>query len=585
MRDREVSCVAPGSRGKTMSPTISRIAWILVTCCTLFPSISTATTVQVSGHVTDATTGQPVANADVNIWESFPDQNFNQHAFTDSNGYYQLGVPGGYAHFNVSAASYVTQDQLIVHIDTNPVSQDFSLASAGSISGKIHAATAGDPALANATVSLLDADSKSTIAQTTSAGDGSYSFADLAPGTYGVCVIDPTDIYIDSCYNGNDIPADGSITLTTLDLTAGGGFSGIDLSLQVGAVMSGTLSDSYFGGPIADTPIEFTLYSPQGTQVAAVTTNTDAQGGFTLVGLAAGSYYLEAGAHFISGSQNSAYTLRLYGGGECALPSGQSPSCPFATATQVVVPTGGVTGVDFDLFPGYVVKGRVTDANTGAGIPNATINVCDNPSIFLYGVSGTATTDANGDYTIGHAVGAHTYISATNAPGYLSVIWPSTSTQPSDGCLGPEKSAAQQLDFTVPDQVLTGVDFGLQTGASISGTVTASDLPGNLIEANLWLYLSDGQGGTTWVATLRSDVNGYFQTPGVQPGTYYIAAYYDNGADCQMYSAATCGTWNPTDPLSLDFSAATPVPLTSGQAQTGVALQLKGDVFHSSFDN
>jgi hypothetical protein len=542
--------------------------------------------VQASGHVSDAITGQPVANADVNIWESFPDPIFNQHTSTDGNGYYQMAVPdGSIVHYSVSATGYATQNQDIFPAGADPVVVDFALASAGSISGTIHAATAGNPAVANVTVSLLDASSKTTIAQTTTGTDGSYSFPGLTAGAYGVCVIDPTDIYIDSCYSDNDIPADGTITLTTLDLTAGGGFSGIDLSLQTGAVMSGTLSDSYFGGPIADTPIEFTLYSPQGAQVAAVTANTDAQGGFTLVGLAAGSYYLEAGAHFIAGSQNSAYTLRLYGGGECALPSGQSPSCPFATATQVVVPTGGLTGVDFGLFPGYVVKGRVTDANTGAGIPNATINVCDNPSIFLYGISGTATTDANGNYTIGHAVGAHTYISATNAPGYLSAVWPSTPTQPSDGCLGPEKSAAQQLNFTAPDQVLTGVDFGLHTGASISGTVTAGDLPGNPIEANLWLYQSDGQGGTTWIATLRSDANGHFQTPGVPPGAYYIAAYYDNGADCQMYSAEACGTWDPTHPLSLDLSAATPVPLTPGQAQTGVALQLKGDVFHDSFDN
>jgi hypothetical protein len=552
----------------------------------LAPAPSSASTVLISGHVTGAATSVPIANADVNIWESFPDRIFNQHAYTDANGYYQMAVPSAsIVHFIVSATGFTTQNQDIFSVDSGTLIQDFAMTGGGSIFGEIHAAIAGNPALANVTVSLLDANSKSTIAQTSSAADGSYSFQDIGPGTYGICVFDPTDIYIDSCYDAKDVAADGTVSVTPIDVVAGSSLSGIDVSLSIGAVMSGTLSDSYFGGPIADTPIEFTLYSPQGTPVAAVTQNTDAQGRFALVGLAAGSYYLEAGAHYIVDSQNSAYTLRLYGGGECALPWGQSPSCPFSTATQVAVPAGGVTGVDFDLFPGYIVKGKVTDANTGAGIPNATINVCDNPSSFLYGVSGTATTDANGDYTIGHAVGAQTYIAVTNAPGYLSAIWPSTFTQPSDGCLGPEKSAAQQLVFSTPDQVLPGIDFGLQTGASISGTVTASDLTVNPIEANLWLYSSDGQGGTSWVATLRSDANGYFQTPGVPPGTYYIAAYYDNGADCQMYSAAGCGSWDPTVPLSLNFSAATPVPLTAGQAKTGVTLQLKGDVFHDSFDN
>jgi len=568
-----------------MSPTHSRIAWILVACCTFLPSISEATNVQVSGHVTGAATSQPVANADVNIWESFPDPIFNQHTVTDGNGYYQMNVPSGYAHFVVSAAGYANQSLGLVSIDAVPVVQDFALTRAGSISGKIRATTVGNAVLANVTVSLLDADSKDTIAQTSSAVDGSYTFADLVPGQYAVCVLDPTDIYLDTCYDDVPVSADGTIGFTPITVNGGDDLSGTDITLVVGATLSGTLSDSYFGGPIAGSTVQFTLYSPLGAQVGAVTTDTDAHGGFTLVGLAAGSYYLAAGVPFIAGlNSNGAYTMRLFGGGECALP-GQAPSCPFATATQVIIPAGGITGVDFDLFPGYVVKGKVTDANTGMGIPNATINVCDNPSTFLYGVSGIATTDANGEYTIGHAVGTHTYIAVTNAPGYLSVIWPSTPTEPSDGCVGPEHLAAQQLNFTAPDQVLTGIDFGLQTGATISGTITASDLPGEPVTASLNLYSSE-DGAVGWVATLHSDANGNYKTPGVPPGSYYIAAFYDNGADCQMYSGATCGAWwNPISPLNFDFSAATPIQLTAGQAQTGAALQLKGDVFHDSFDN
>lgn len=567
-----------------MPSTYSQVAWILFVCCTLAPSLSGATNLLVSGHVTDAATSQPIASADVDIWESFPDSPFDQHVTTDNGGYYQASVPEANVHFTVSASGYVTQDLEIFSVNTSPMIQDFALTSAGSISGKIDAATAGNPAVSNASVSLLDADSQNVLARTSSADDGSYSFTGVAPGQYAVCVLDSTDIYLDICYDNVPVSADGTIGFTPITVNDGDNLTGTDITLAIGATLSGTLSDSFFGGPIADSPIEFTLYSPQGTQLAAITADTDAHGGFTVVGLAAGSYYLAAGANFRAGyNTNGAYTMRLYGGGECALP-GQSPSCPFATATQIIVPAGGITGVDFDLFPGYVVKGKVTDANTGTGIPNATINVCDNPSIFLYGVSGTATTDANGEYTITHAVGAHTYIAVTGAPGYLSVIWPSTPTEPSDGCVGPEHSAAQQLDFTAPDQVMTGIDFGLQTGASISGTVTASDLPGNPIEANLWLYSSDGEGGTSWVATLHSDANGNFQTPGVPPGTYFIAAFYDDGADCQLYSAGACGaSWNPTGPLSLDFSAATAVPLTAGQAQTGVALQLKGDVFHDGF--
>lgn len=542
----------------------------------LVPALSNATSVLISGHVTDAATSQPIANAAVNIWESFPDPYFDQNTTTDANGYYQMDVPTGNVHWTVSANEYVTQNQQVLSVTTGPVTQDFAMVGAGSVSGIIRAATSGNPALANATVSLLDANSKSTIAQTSSAGDGSYTFQGLAPGVYGVCVIDPTDIYIDSCYDAIDIGADGAINLTTIDLTSGNSFTGIDLSLHVGASLSGILTDRYFGTPIANAQIGLTLYSSSQNQVAVTTVTTDASGGYSLQGLATGAYYLEAGQFLQPGLSNSVYSYQLYGGGEC------DPSCPFAGATQIQVPAAGASGMNFSLFPGYIVTGRVTDASSGRGIPGVVINVCDNLNLMIYGISGTATTDANGDYAVGHSSGAYTYIAAIDAPGYLGEIWPSTFTNSSDGCIGSEKSAAQTLSFTAPDEVLSGINFSLQSGAAISGTVTASDLPGKPIAASLNLYSVNGQ-NVQWIATVHSDTDGNYTTPGIATGNYYIAAYFDNRADCQMYSAATCGSWDPTSPLSFSFATATAIQLTANQLQTGVNLQLKGDIFHGSF--
>jgi hypothetical protein len=519
----------------------------------------------------------------VDIWELFPDPLFDQHTITDNAGYYQMDVPdAAIVHFTVSASGFITGTQEVSPDGSSSVAQDFALAVAGSVSGTIHASTHDGPVLADVTVSLLDATTQEILDQVSTDAEGRYAFRDLLSGSYGICVFDAQDIYIDSCYDAKTVAADGTISLTPVNLANGDGLSGIDMSLSVGATLSGQLSDSYFGTPISNAAMELTLYSPSEKQVAKLTANTDANGGFTIAGLAAGSYYLEAGAHFRSYNTNAAYTLRLYGGGECALPSGQSPSCPFASGTLINVPASGISGIDFSLFPGYVVKGKVADADTGVGIANVTIKVCDNPSVFLYGISGSTTTDANGNYTIAHAVGVHTYISATQAPGHLSVIWPSTPTQPSGDCIGPEHSAAQQLEFTQPDQELTGVNFNLQAGASISGTVTASDLAGEPLAASLNLYASDGQ-SLQWLASLQSNSSGNFMTPGLDAGTYYLAAYYDNCADCQMFSASDCGAWNPYDPLSFDASTATAIELTTGQAETGIVLQLKGDIFHDGF--
>jgi hypothetical protein len=544
--------------------------------CALLPARGNATLV--SGQVTDAATGYLLQGAIVQAFESVPYPFFLQTTTTDASGDYQIDVPDGLAQMSASLDPYVAQTQF-VSLDSIPQTADFALVVAGSIAGTVSLASTFQP-LAHATISLLDAQSDTLIAQAETADDGTYSLSGINPAEYAVCIVDSSDVYLDICYNSMPISADGTMNFTPVTLADGQALTGIDFSMQTGATLSGTLHDSYFNVPIADAPIALTLYSPQQNQVVTATITTGPDGDFALNGLASGSYYLEAGEYFGTYMTNGAYNFQLYGGGECTGLISQFAPCPFASATLIDISAAVRANIDFDLFPRYVVTGKVTDAQTGTGIAGVTINSCDNPSEFLPSLSGTTTTDANGNYALAHVVGAQTFVAATDAPGYPTVLWPN-AVMPYFSCASTSFYDGTQLNFSAPDQVLTDVNFSLPHGAVITGGVNSIDVPFLPVSSTLGVYKSDGQ--TAQLAmTVKSTANGGYAATGLAPGNYYVAAYFDNQTDCQLFDAVPCTAgWTPAN---MDVSNATPITLGDGEEKDDVDFLLKVKIFHDGFE-
>ena len=442
------------------------------------------------------------------------------------------------------------------------------LSEAASISGAVFSGATNLP-IEYPSVYLLDAVSKNIVSGATTAADGTYSIANLAPGDYGVCVIDSADEYMDGCYDGLSIGADGVRNFTTITLGNDEDLQDIDVTLQLGSTLSGTLSDSYFNVPVANASAYFTLYSVQQAQVAAIVIDTSANGAFTLRGLAPGSYYLEAGISFAY-QADSFYPQRLYGGNSCI------PQCAFATGTVIDVPPSGISGINFPLSPGYFVSGTVTDSQTGLGIPNVTINTCDAPAWLLFGTSASAVTDINGHYLIAHAANEQTHIATIDASGYINVTWPNAVMPPAHGCRNSSFYGGDTLTFSSPDETLSDIDFVLDRGAAVSGTVTASDLPGNPpLSANVAIYSDDGANAAL-LGIVKTAADGTYVTVGVPAGTYHVAAYYDSGEDCQIYDHIDCGTdWSAQLAWGINTFGSTPIVLTAAQNQNGINLQLK----------
>ena len=545
------------------------LLWVFACLCALVCAPAGAAIV--TGQVTDAATGNPLGGAAIDAFDLFT--HFSASVIADGNGNYQLDVTGN-PQVTASYSGYESQGQFVNGAST----LNFALVLTGRIAGSVHSAGA---ALADVPLSLYDAQNLSFVRSAASDSNGSYTF-DVPPGQYAVCVIDSADIYADQCYSGQNYPGpDGNLDFTTVALSGGQQIGGIDFDLAVGATISGSLHDSYFNAPIAQKTIGITLYSSSQRFLGSVITETDATGAYSVQGLVPGTaYFIAVGAYASNQQPNTLYTARLYGGGECV------PSCNLTPAALTTVPAGGLSGVDFDLFPGRIVTGRVTDAQTGTGIAGVTLGAGEFACGLLVCVTGTAVTDANGDYTLAHLYGQDgVHVATHRAPGYIDTLWPNTPCAPSSNCVYGFHDA-NSIDFNAPDQIVPGIDFALSRGASVSGRVTLLDNPGlGVAYADVAIYYDDGQNGPQLFEHFGAGADGRYSSDAWAAGTYYVAAYVDGVVyDCQFYGAVACNPMQ-TPPYMGVAPGAQSIVIASPGNQPNVDIALRVDqIFYANFE-
>jgi len=541
-------------------------AALLVLLCTV-SSASRATTL--SGHVTDAGTGNGVAGASVSGVILFSPTSFL--TTTDAGGYYQVNIAAGTYAATASADGYL-QANASLNVSADPVVADFVLTRPASVSGTVRVQSSG-VGLADETVILTPIDDGTLGGQSVSTDDGSYSITDIQPGHYYACVANPNDGYLDQCFNGMNIPASGISAYTTITLASGDHLTGIDFSLMSGSTITGTLHDSYFQTPIANAPVAFKLISSAQQIVNAIDSTTDANGQFTLQGIAAGDYYLSAGARFVYWHPNTYYFPALHGGGDCI------PSCTPGPSNLFTVPAGGVaSAIDFSLRPGHIVTGKVTDSQSGLGIGGVTVQTCELPGP-LFNITATAKTASDGSYTLSHVLGngvTHAY--TANSLGYVDIAWPNTPIYISTFC---DTIDGTSLAFGNPQEQLSDIDFALTTGAAITGQVTATEFPGVGVPAQVEVWKDEG-GSLSLAWSGLTDMNGNYESNGLQTGTYYVLAYYGLYEECQVYSGQSCA--NDGGPPSVDPVSASPLTFDSISTQSGVNLQLAVDIFRNTFE-
>jgi len=189
------------------------------------------------------------------------------------------------------------------------------------------------------------------------------------------------------------------------------------------------------------------------------------------------------------------------------------------------------TDVDFHMVAvdsgAGTVSGTVTDEKTGQPIPEANVHFLSTTFYCLYPV----ITDSVGEYELN--IPCDTYRVQVFADGYLSEYYDNV----------PDWSAAELI--TVQDSSdITGIDFNLTRGCTISGIVTDSnqgpledvyilamtELPYDSLE---WTQSTDSRYESYMTAT---DSNGFYTITNLPEGSYFVRGeYYKNGGQYSVY--------------------------------------------------
>ena len=313
---------------------------------------------------------------------------------------------------------------------------------------------AGEAGINGVTVQLLDAASN-VVATATTSGDGNYTFANLAAGTYTVKVV--TSSLPAGLTPTYDLDGVATPSSATLSLAAGASRTDVDFGYKhTGSVgdrvwLDTNANGAQDAGEAGINGVTVQLLNAANTVVATTTTSGD--GNYTFNNLAAGSY-----------------TVKIVAS---SLPAGTAPTFDLdgiATANQAgFTLAAGASRTDVDF--GYKNTGSIgdrvwLDANANgaqdageAGINGVTVQLLDGGGNVL----ATATTSGDGSYTFNNlAAGSYTVrIVASSLPAGVA---PSFDL---DGI-----ASANQASFTLAAGAnRTDVDFGYKNTGSVGDRV------------------------------------------------------------------------------------------------------------------
>jgi len=232
--------------------------------------------------------------------------------------------------------------------------------------------------------------------------------------------------------------------------------------------------------------------------------------------------------------------------------------CDTTTGTAISVTVGSPTsGVDFALELGGTIAGTLTDAATTAPIQYA--------NVFLYDASGnyvgSTETDASGDYVTYAGLPTGTYYALTaNYQLYLDELYDDVP------CFDFSCDVTTGTPISVTVGLTTGgIDFAIDKGGAISGTVLDASTASPIAGLNVNVY---GAGGL-WVTYASTDASGGYTTwVGLPTGSYFAATMNSKGFADELYDDLPCPG------SSCDVTAGAPISVTAGSTTGGIDFAL-----------
>lgn len=433
-------------------------------------------------------------------------------------------------------------------------------------------------AFSGVTVNLSGA----STATTTTAADGSYSFAGLANGNYSVMpsktgnIFNPISLAVSvsgANATGKNFAATAS-TATTYSISGSTGITGVTVTLSganTGSVVSGTSGAYTFSGLLAGTysltpSLSGYTFSPTSSPITITNANITTGANFTATAIPlphsisgtvsgatmSGVTITVTGTATATATTNSSgvYTVPgLYDGSYTVTPS--KTGFTFSPiSTPVPMAGANVTGKNFtaavNTVPTYTLSGTVS----GPYVEGVTITMSGS------GV-GATTTNASGAYSFAN-LPAGTYTLTPSLTGYIySPAAPAVAV-----------SANTVQNFTASSTIAS---------YSISGTVTVSTAKTGTIYLRVYNTGCTGCGSYTVAGTSIATTGGAYTIRGLQPGTYTVNAEMDalntgfkNVGNPVGASTATAIT--TADVPNVNVTVANPTPPTPVTPTTGLSV-------------
>ncbi|MBC1286840.1 hypothetical protein HB818_13830 [Listeria booriae] len=474
--------------------------------------LSTLNNSAVSGTVTDAATGNGLANTRVELHDV--QGNLINAQQTDASGHYNFtGLAAGDYYTKVVIPSdydFVSSNGFgsdgnsnYIQLNGDNTSSNYTIAlkkqvkDNSAVSGTVTDAATGN-GLANTRVELHDVQGNLINAQQTDAS-GHYNFTGLAAGDYYTKVVIPSDY---DFVSSNGFGSDGNSNYIQLngDNTSSNYTIALKKQVKDNSAVSGTVTDATTGNGLANIRVE--LHDVQGNLVDAK--QTDASGRYNFTGLAAGNYYTKvvipnnydfANSNGFGSDGNSNY-IQL---------DGQNTSSNYTIALKKQANT--------------TISG-VINTPSGQGVSE---------NVSLYNVDGTlvktVATNSQGNFSFDGISEGNYYVKASIPESYT---FESSAGFGSDG-----NSYYLQADGTSNISNLR-LTLAQKTG-QIRSTVF-SDLNKNgtqetgesgIAGATVTLYSNIG----AVVETTTTDANGLYKFETITPGTYYVKVTAPTGYD------------------------------------------------------
>jgi hypothetical protein len=371
----------------------------------------------IQGIVTEAAgANAPLEGVEVEVLNASSEE-FIESAQTDSAGEYHVeGLPAGtykvdftpafgsefVGQFFEKVSTFAAATPVTVSDGATTTGIDAQLVKGATVSGTVKAEGA---ALAGAEVIVfpIGLGEPSFIGFATSKADGSYSVAGVPPGEYAV--------EFEPGQGQNLVPQfweakESFAQATPVPVSGETAVPGIDANLHVGAQISGAVTDASTHQPVANVFVVAT--SSRGPEFFGGAAETDANGQYTIPGLATGSYTLE---FFAEGStEYLALKSGLVGVTQPSTTGGFNVSLTRAAPVNTSPPS--ISGTP-------TVGGQALSCSTGSWTGRATLKFT-----YQWTRDGTAIANATGSSYVAQAAdqghGLVCRVTATNAVGHAT---------------------------------------------------------------------------------------------------------------------------------------------------------------------